>query len=194
MLRRFFLLPVTGLLIALTFINSLSAGVTVQPLPTSQLFLPLIMNLLRIATPTPTLTPTATVTSFPTLTPYRTWTPWPTYTATRPFRTFTPRPTFTNTPLPTLTPTLTSTPTSTSTSTLIPLPPITLVVQMGTPTSPLSIGQTPSETALASSGPAFGDGQSRGQTIRRLALLAAVALLWILLSGWLLLLIRRWRV
>jgi hypothetical protein len=76
---------------------------------------------------------------------------------------------------------------------LVPLPPITLVVLTGTPTGRGAATEGAASQTPPAPGGLVGDGPTRGDTIRRLALLAAVALIWVLLSGWLLLSLRRWR-
>lgn len=150
------------------------------------LYLPLILNQYGII---PTETPTASPTG---PRPTRTRTPTATRTITRtstPFRSSTPLPTSTITPTITLTPTLTFTPTTTFTPTYMPLPELTLIYPTFTPSLTSTKLPTLKPSLSPTSTPYFGN--KNNQT--RLGILASVGLVWILLSVWLVILLRRTR-
>lgn len=147
------------------------------------IYLPLILRDFGIS---PTETPTG---PRPTRTRTPTTTPTQTRTST-PFRTFTPLPTSTITPTITLTPTWTFTPTFTPTTTYIPLPEISLVYPTFTPSSTYTQTATQESTNTQTPVPLFG---SRGNQ-SRLGILAFVGLVWVLLTIWLIILIRRTRI
>ena len=140
----------------------------------------------------PTLTTTVTQTGQTSATPSITVTPSPTssarVTATRtatstraPTRipTDTPVPSITNTPETTST--LTSTPTDTATATLLPLPSLSLIYPSPTSTARPSQTPLPAETVGASGS----SGSSSQNDPLRVGLIISIALLWILLLGWL---------
>jgi hypothetical protein len=140
----------------------------------------------------PTLTPTITQTGEASPTPSVTFTPsatsstgassTPTPTSTRlpaSVSTDTPVPSFTYTPeaTTTVTPTLTIT----STPTFLPLPSITLIYP--SPTATLTPTRTPLPAVTAD---ASGSSGSTGSNeLVRIGLIISIALLWVLLAGWL---------
>jgi hypothetical protein len=140
----------------------------------------------------PTLTPTVTQTGGTSVTPSVTFTPsatsstkassTPTSTSTRAptqIPTGTPTPDITNTPQASSTPT--PTPTDTSTPTLLPLPSISLIYPSPTATVRPTRTPVPAVTADAS-----GSSPSTGQNeLLRIGLIVSIALLWVLLLGWL---------
>jgi hypothetical protein len=140
----------------------------------------------------PTRTPTVTQTGQTSATPSITSTPSPIssarVTATRtPTSTRAPTRIPTNTPIPSITntpeatSTLTSTPTNTATATLLPLPSISLIYP--SPTATMRPTQTPVPAVTVD---ASGSSGSTGQTdLLRIGLITSIALLWILLLGWL---------
>jgi hypothetical protein len=142
------------------------------------------------ATGTPTNTPTITNTLDPSITPSITVTPSasPTTNLTQTV-TRTPTRIPSSTPIPSATPTLeetyTPTPTSTPTNTptLEPLPSLSLTY----PSPTADKTQTPTlAPAQIENNPGQGDSSASGQsTILRVGLIASVALLWLLLGGWL---------
>lgn len=192
MLRILLIAFLASMLALLVAAGSLPASQALQETPTVGPFhLPLVFKGYRIGTPTPTRTSTPTRTAIPTLTRVPTWTPGPTRTPTRRIPTRTPIPTPTRTPLPTQTPTATPTATQTPTGTYAPQPTIELEFPTGTPTPKPSL--TPVATG-EDSGPGGGQPGRPGQDdFTRIALLASLSLLWVLLAGWLYLLLRRWR-
>jgi hypothetical protein len=141
---------------------------------------------------TPTLTPTVTQTGETSATPSITVTPSPTtsarVTATRtPTSTRAPTriptdtliPSITNTPEATST--LTFTPTDTATATLLPLPSLSLIYPSPTATMRPTPTPVPVVTEAAS-----GNSGSAGQNdLLRIGLITSIALLWVLLLGWL---------
>jgi len=192
--RSIALALIAGFLLLLTFTGSLAGEAVLQGTSTPVLYLPLVLRSFFVGTPTPTVTPTRTRTLFPTSMPFRTWTPVPTRTATRRLPSATTIPSATNTLIPSRTPTSTSTPTNTATTTLVPLPAVTLVFPTGTPSSTARATPSPAATVLppGESG-GSGPGPFAGGNQARLALLASLGLLWVLLGGWIYLLWRRWR-
>lgn len=137
-----------------------------------------------VATPTPTITNTPD----PSVSPTITNTPGPTATASQ-TPTITNTPTQvppspqppTDTPIPEATSTATATATITASPTLIPFPTVTLIY----PSSPVTAAVTSSplpEIADSSDPNGSPDGQNG---ILRIALIASIVLLWVLLGGWL---------
>ena len=134
-------------------------------------YLPIVHRLYLVhPTPTPTITPTKTI--YITYTPYRTYTPYPTNTIT---------------PTLTLTPTSTFTPTNTLTSTFLPFPSITLLYMTQSPTNTL----TPTQIRSATITPTVEGGANMQPESGRTTALILVGILWLLLAGWIVILIRR---
>jgi hypothetical protein len=140
----------------------------------------------------PTPTPTVTQTGETSATPSITLTPSPTIsapvtatrtpTSTRPptrIPTDTPVPSVTNTPESTSTPT--PTPTNTATPTLLPLPSLSLIYPSPTATVRPTSTPVPAVTEEASGM----SGSSSQNDPLRVGLIISIALLWVLLLGWL---------
>jgi hypothetical protein len=193
--RTFYYILLVAFLVILSLTGSFAGAIAQGQAPGVIEYLPLVLKnwFNPTLTPTITLTPTQTVTLTRTATRRPTITP--SRTATRRFLSPTPIPTSTVTPTVTLTPTLTNTPTSTRTTTLIPMPAFTLALPTSASGGAASPVPRPSNTATPAPGPAGAVPPSAGQgNLARLALVVSLGLLWILLGGWLYLLLRRWRI
>jgi hypothetical protein len=185
MSRTSVLISIAGLFALLTFFASLNETSLAQIQDTVVRYLPIVLRQAEII-PTVTSTPSPRPTRTPTRT--QTFTPFPTWT---PFRTWTPVPTPTITPTFTQTPTLTNTPTNTSTPTYQPLPSFTLIYPSPTSTRSGQATLTPTRTTTATLEPYPYPEPTIGSD--RLGLIFLVGSLWVLLAGWLVLLLRRIR-
>ena len=185
MSRSVVLVVIAGLLALITIIGSHNETTLAQIQATVMQYLPIVLKQTQL-TPTLTFTPAPNPTRTPTRT--QTFTPFPTWT---PFRTFTPIPTATITPTSTQTPTPTFTPTNTSTPTYIPLPSLTLIFPTNTPTASRPATLTPTRTATGTVEPYPNPAPALGSD--RMGILILVGSLWVLLAGWLVLILRRTR-
>lgn len=180
------LVLIAGLLAVIAFLANMNETSLAQIEATVVRYLPIVIRekeIIPSITPTQTERPTRTPTRTQTFTPFPTWTP---------FRTWTPVPTPTVSPTFTLTPTLTYTPTSTSTPTYLPLPSFTLLYPSPTSTLTARVTATPTRTTTGTSAPY--PYPEPGIGAERTGLIFLVGSLWVLLAGWLVLLLRRTRI